>query len=52
MFTVGPLAQTEPSGWQGILARIPHDAAAIFVYVLAAVSIYLIWRGSRTQKGK
>ncbi len=37
------------SGIGGIVADIPHDAPAIFIYIFLAVSIYLIWRGSRTR---
>jgi hypothetical protein len=37
------------SGIQKILSGIPHDPAAIFIYIFLAVSIYLIWRGSRSR---
>jgi hypothetical protein len=30
-----------------VIKDIPHDAAAIFVYIFTAFSLYLIWRGSR-----
>ena len=32
-----------------ILSDIPHDAAAIFVYVLIAVFAALIWLGNRSK---
>ncbi len=31
------------------LAGIPHDPAAIFIYIFLAISIYLVYRGSRTR---
>ena len=43
------LFSQEGSGYGRSLAAIPHDPAAIFIYVFLAVSIYLIWRGSRTR---
>ncbi len=43
------LFSQEGSGNGRSLAAIPHDPAAIFIYVFLAVSIYLIWRGSRTR---
>lgn len=30
-----------------VFQSIPHDAGAVLVFVLVAVSVYLIWRGSR-----
>ena len=32
-----------------IIGDLPHDGAAIFIYVLTAVSVWLIWQGSRTR---
>jgi len=32
-----------------ILADIPHDAAAIVVYLLIAVSIIVVWRANRPK---
>ncbi len=43
------LFSQEGPGYGRSLAGIPHDPAAIFIYVFLAVSIYLIWRGSRTR---
>jgi hypothetical protein len=34
-----------------ILADIPHDAAAIFVYLLVALSIVVVWRANRPKSG-
>lgn len=33
-----------------VVAEIPHDPAAFVVYALIAVSLYLVWRGSRRKK--
>ena len=33
-----------------ILADIPHDGAAFFVYALLLASGWLIWKGSRSRK--
>ncbi len=43
------LLSPEGSSYGRSLAGIPHDPAAIFIYIFLAVSIYLIWRGSRTR---
>ncbi len=43
------LLSQEGSGFGRMIAGIPHDPPAIFIYVFLAVSIYLIWRGSRTR---
>ena len=32
-----------------IIADMPHDGAAFFIYALTAVSLWLIWQGSRTR---
>jgi hypothetical protein len=37
------------TGFGRIIAGIPHDAPAIFIYIFLAVSIYLVYRGSRTR---
>ncbi len=37
------------SGIGRIIAGIPHDAPAIFIYIFLAVSVYLVYRGSRTR---
>ena len=37
------------SGFGRIIAGIPHDAPAIFIYIFLAVSVYLVYRGSRTR---
>ncbi len=34
-----------------ILSSIPHNAPAIVGYVLLLGFVYLVWRGSRTNKG-
>jgi hypothetical protein len=47
MFAITTLVQQ--NGAQKILAGIPHDPAAIFIYIFLAVSLYLIWRGSRSK---
>lgn len=49
MYAMIALLQGSDAGWKRLLEAIPHDAPAIFVYVLAAGSIYLIWRGSRQR---
>jgi hypothetical protein len=33
-----------------VLAGIPRDPAAIFVYLVLGVSFVLIWRGSRQKR--
>lgn len=33
-----------------ILADIPHDAAAIFIYLLVLASGIVVWRGGRAKK--
>ncbi len=43
------LLSQEGSGFGRLVAGIPHDAPAIFIYIFLAVSIFLIWRGSRTR---
>ena len=43
------LLSQEGSGIGRSLAGIPHDPAAIFIYIFLAISIYLVWRGSRTR---
>lgn len=43
------LLSLEGSALARIIAGIPHDASAIFIYVFLVVSIYLVWRGSRTR---
>jgi hypothetical protein len=47
MFALSLLVQQ--SGIGRILAGIPHDPAAIFIYVFLGVSLYLIWRGSKSK---
>ncbi len=37
------------SSVRSVLEGIPHDAAAILVYVFVIASLLLIWRGSRTR---
>ncbi|HEX7118375.1 MAG TPA: hypothetical protein VF212_06285 [Longimicrobiales bacterium] len=32
-----------------ILGGIPHDPAAILLYTLTAISLYLIWRANRQR---
>lgn len=32
-----------------IVADIPHNGSAIFIYLLTALSLWLIWQGSRTR---
>jgi hypothetical protein len=51
---LGLLAQMQDDGvltLREIVAEIPHDPAAFLVYALMAVSLYLVWRGSRRKKG-
>lgn len=43
------LLSQEGSGFGRMIAGIPHDPPAIFIYVFLGVSIYLIYRGSRTR---
>lgn len=43
------LLSQEGSGFGRFVAGIPHDPAAIFIYIFLAISVYLIWRGSRTR---
>jgi hypothetical protein len=43
------LLSLEGSGFGSFIAGIPHDAPAVFIYIFLAVSIYLVWRGSRTR---
>lgn len=43
------LLSQEGSGFGRFIGGIPHDAPAIFIYVFLAVSVYLIYRGSRTR---
>jgi hypothetical protein len=43
------LLSQEGSGFGRIIAGIPHDAPAIFIYIFLAISVYLVWRGSRTR---
>ncbi|HET9983858.1 MAG TPA: hypothetical protein VFQ38_09740 [Longimicrobiales bacterium] len=43
------LVQENGSGIGRVVGGIPHDAAAIFIYIFLAVSLYLVWRGSRTR---
>ncbi len=43
------LFSPEGPGYGRSLAAIPHDPAAIFIYIFLAISIYLVWRGSRTR---
>lgn len=47
MFAI--LALVQQNGVSKIIAGIPHDPAAIFIYIFLAVSVYLIWRGSRSK---
>jgi hypothetical protein len=47
MFALTLIVQQSGSG--RVLAGIPHDPAAIFIYFLLVGSIYLIWRGSRSK---
>lgn len=49
MFVLALTLQATSSGFEGFIAGIPHDAAAIFIYIFLAVSLYLVWRGSRTR---
>lgn len=46
------LLQADASGLEKLLASIPHDAPAIFVYLLTGAALYLIWRGSRKKGGR
>ncbi|MBI4544248.1 MAG: hypothetical protein HY703_03535 [Gemmatimonadetes bacterium] len=50
MYNFAFVAQTQDPLWRSIIAQIPHDPAAFFVYALLAVSLYLLWRGSRHRK--
>ena len=43
------LLSQEGSGFGRIIAGIPHDPPAIFIYIFLGVSIYLVYRGSRTR---
>lgn len=49
MLVLALLFQESGSGLGRVVSDIPHDAAAIFIYIFLAVSLYLIWRGSRTR---
>lgn len=32
-----------------LISDIPHDASAFFIYLFTALSLYLIWKGSKTR---
>jgi hypothetical protein len=34
-----------------VLSDLPHDTGALIVYALVAVSIALVWMGSRNRSG-
>ncbi len=35
-----------------VIRDLPHDGAAFFIYALTAVSLWLIWQGSRTRESR
>lgn len=47
--TVFAFIQDEGLTFGEVISNIPHDAAAIVIYVLIAVFIGFIWRGSRSS---
>jgi hypothetical protein len=49
MFSIVLLAQQQGLTLRRIITDIPHDGPAFFVYGLLAISIYVIWRGSRVR---
>ncbi len=49
MFVLAAVLQATSSGFDRFIGGIPHDAASIFIYIFLAVSLYLVWRGSRTR---
>jgi hypothetical protein len=49
MLSIAILVQGQELTLGRVLADIPHDGPAVLVYVLLAVSGYLIWRGSRRK---
>jgi hypothetical protein len=42
-------ASGEPSFWRSLITDIPVDPGAIFVYLLIAGSVVIVWRASRKK---
>lgn len=49
MFALIALIQDDGLTFHEVLSDIPHDAAAIFVYLLVAIFVFFIWWGSRSR---
>lgn len=49
MFALVGLIQDDGLTFREVLSDIPHDAAAIFVYLLLALFVGFIWWGSRSR---
>lgn len=49
MFALIILIQDDGLTIREVLSDIPHDAAAIFVYLLLAIFVFFIWKGSRSR---
>ncbi|MGH7573636.1 MAG: hypothetical protein ACREM1_00665 [Longimicrobiales bacterium] len=49
MLALVALIQDDGLTVREVLSNIPHDAAAIFVYLLLALFIGFIWWGSRSR---
>lgn len=50
MYAPAVLVQEDGLTIGEVIADIPHDAAAVFLYLLMAASIILIWRGHRAAR--
>jgi hypothetical protein len=49
MSGIALLAQQQGLTLRRVITDIPHDGPAYFIYGLLAVSLYVIWRGSRVR---
>jgi hypothetical protein len=49
MLFMTAISQDDGLTFGEVLANLPHDAAAIVIYVLVALFIGFIWHGSRNR---
>jgi hypothetical protein len=48
MFSLAAVIQNDGLTVGEVIRNMPHDAAAVFVYLLIGVFVYFIWKGSRS----
>jgi hypothetical protein len=50
MFNILLLNLANESIWKKIVSEIPHGPAAILLYVVLGVCVFVLWRGHRSSQ--